>query len=525
MKKLLIALSLILCLSLVLVACGKNKNNEDETEKSTKKDPAEISETTGEETEPNESEETSSEKKTESTTEKSSETTSEATTTDEDEILEFMSRVDKAMEEIEHFQLTEITDTYMDGESMGAEKTVTRFDGYYAHIANYSGDQLVSYMYLIDNLLLYNDGEYYNDVVINLSENELNYFLSEMVMQTSEEDGGYEEILSSFKSVKFNDNSIGGYDLCLEEPTEEFLASLGAELADMGVEISNISYLFSFNSDYTCNAIVVEMTMSMMGMEFTSTTTESYDYEEFYLDGEVQNNFDGYTVVEFEDVFGYIDTSYGKDIGLDVDSDNYTLDYNNEDRLSRQIVFLESFADEYLGKTFTLYGTVLSEEGVYGIDILGAYYDISFADGVTPLDNGTLACLTGKLVSGIYEYEGVEYPVYYFEITSASAITEADIPEGGYLPWVAYVTARSLNVRATPDFSSSANNKVGVLSADTEIKIVGFIDPKYCMIEYHWETADGQSGEYAYVSLAYLAKVPSYYLTLDDGYKPVNPPM
>ena len=513
MKKLLIALSVIICLSLVFVACGKNKGNKNEIEESTKRDPEEIT-TTLEATTP----EDDSSDITEETT---AEETTEEETADAEELRELMSRVDEAMSELEYFERTEITDTVMDGQSIGAEKTVTRFDGYYAHISDYLDNEPVSSMYLIDTLLLYSDA-YLDGVVINLSANEFNYVMSEMVLQNSEDDGSYDEILESFGAIALKDGEDGGCELTLKKPTDAFLQSLSEE---SGVEVSDVNYTFKINSDYTVSEVIMEIAMSMLDMEFTSTMTQEYSYEEFYLDDEVQNNFDGYTVVEFEDVFGYIDTSYGKDLGLDIDGDNYTLDYNNENRLSRQLVFLESFADEYSGKTFTLYGTILSEEGVYGIDILGAYYDITFADGVTPLDNGALACLTGKLASGIYEYEGVEYHVYYFEIQSATAITEADIPEGGYLPWTAYVTARSLNVRATPDFSSSANNKVGVLSADTEIKIVGFIEPKYCMIEYHWETEDGQSGEYAYVSLAYLAKLPSYYLTLDDGYKAVNPPV
>ena len=113
---------------------------------------------------------------------------------------------------------------------------------------------------------------------------------------------------------------------------------------------------------------------------------------------------------------------------------------------------------------------------------------------------------------------------YNFDVFECTVIEETDIPEGGYLPWNAFVTAKTLNVRSSADFNAS-DNKVGVLTQGTQVKIVGFIDPKYCMIEYHWETEDGQSGEYAYISLAYLSKLPVYYITLDENYKPANPPV
>lgn len=530
MKKLLIALSLILCLFLVLAACNKGQDDDLDADDTTKKNPTEVTEeadekTTLEETE--ETEETTSSSTTEkSTSAQTTETvTTEVTTAKEDEILEFMSNVDVAMDALEFFERIESDVTYMDGQLIYQEKTVTRFDGYYAHIANYSDDILTGEMYLVDNLLVCDD-ELYGNIVINLSENEFKYVLNEMILQASDEDeGSYTEILGSFENVSLTPNGNGGYDLNLSVPTDAFLQSINIEMAEVGAEVSDVNYLFKFNSDYTASVVVVEMTMSMMDMEVSTTSTMEYKYEEFYLDKEVPSKFDGCTVVEFEDIFGYLDTSYGKDLGLDVESDNYVLDYKNQERLIYQLDFFNTFADEFLGKTFTVYGNIYASDDEYSVEVSNGYMyiDIVLGDGIEYLEHGTLACVTGKLCVGDADEWGL--PVYYLEITSASAVAEEDIPEGGYLPWTAYVTARSLNVRSSPDFSSSANNKVGLLTADTEIKVVGFIPDRYCMIEYHWETEDGQSGEYAYVSLSYLAKLPSYYLTLDDNYKPTNPPV
>ena len=527
MKKLLVILAVLLSLSLAFVACNKDEPD-DESNYETTNTPTEVSsDTTSEDT----SNDTTSEDTSNDTTTEEATTvavTEESSTEDagvnKEELIEFISKVDEAMSTIDCFERIESTSTYTDGQSMGSEKTVTRYDGYYAHIADYIDDELVSYTYLVDNVLLYNDGSFYEDVVVILSDDEYNYFLNEMVFEASEDEGGYTAILESFKSISLSANANGGYDLYLSEPTDEFITLILGDVSGMSIEISGINYLFKFNSDYTAHAISVEIAMSMMGMEITTATTEEYIYDEFYLDADVPLNFDGHTVVEFEDIFGYLDVSYGKDLGLDVESDNFVLDYKNQERLIRQLDYLDFFIDQYIGKNFTIYGTVYSEDEVCMVEVCGIYYDIIF-DGVTPIANETLACLTGTFAVEMVTFEGVEYPVVYFNVTSAAAIAEDDIPEGGYLPWTAYVTAKSLNVRSSADFSSGANNKVGVLNQNTEVKVVGFIPDRYCMIEYHWETADGQSGEYAFVSLAYLSKLPAYYITLDENYKPVNAPV
>ena len=336
----------------------------------------------------------------------------------------------------------------------------------------------------------------------------------------------YINMLDSFNNAVIREIDNGGYELQLSSPTNTFLQSLTEE-ADDGTEILDITYLVKLNSDYTESAVISETTVSIMGKENSIITTTEFNYEEFYLDNEVKDNFDGYKVVGFDYIFGYIDTSYGKDLGLDIESDNFVLDYRNEEFLEHQIDFMNTFIDDFLGKTFTIYGNIYQNDSEYSIEVGNGYmyFNIALANGVEYLEGGTLACVTGKLCVEISDDYGEELPIYYLEISNASAITEDDIPEGGYLPWTAYVTAKSLNVRSSADFSSGANNKVGVLNQNTEVKVVGFIPDRYCMIEYHWETADGQSGEYAFVSLAYLSKLPTYYITLDENYKPANPPV
>ena len=529
MKKILITLSIILALSLIFVACNKN-TNENETEDTTNV-PTEITTTTAtEDTESDtevttESSEETSTKADESTSEEET-TTEEHTTENTNEFLELMSRVDQAMAEVEFFRITETSDTIADGVSIVTYERTTRFDGYYANITDCTDNKIMCEMYIVDNLFVYSD-LFSDDIVTCLSESEFQYVLDELVFKTiHSEKGKYINMLDSFNNAVIREIDNGGYELQLSSPTNTFLQSLTEE-ADDGTEILDITYLVKLNSDYTESAVISETTVSIMGKENSIITTTEFNYEEFYLDNEVKDNFDGYKVVGFDYIFGYIDTSYGKDLGLDIESDNFVLDYRNEEFLEHQIDFMNTFIDDFLGKTFTIYGNIYQNDSEYSIEVGNGYmyFNIALADGVEYLEGGTLASVTGKLCVEISDDYGEELPIYYLEISNASAITEDDIPEGGYLPWTAYVTAKSLNVRSSADFSSGANNKVGVLSQNTEVKVVGFIPDRYCMIEYHWETADGQSGEYAFVSLAYLSKLPTYYITLDENYKPANPPV
>ena len=539
MKKLLIALSIILSLSLVFVACNGKKEEATTTPDTT----AEVTEDTTAHTSEKETADTTAEITTEpdtsapeSTAEETSlettgsnessapETTAEVTTEEEttvDETLvsaekvnSILAEVDKSMGEITKFKKTTTTQSSTSEGIIGFQSiSSVHFDGLYAHVSDGVGD-----MYFIDDAIniisCYECEDVYN-VVALVSESEKAYFLDTYVTYTNEF-GTATEVFEKF-NLTYGEN--GEYVILCSSPKEEFIAGIveGSQTVD------DFCIKIVINEDYPLAGYETVMTVSadMDGtpISFTSLEACEYDYNVDFVEPPTER-FDGYTMIEFEDHFGYIDTSYGADLGLDIESDTYVLDYANSERVLKQLNFISDFNDSFIGKTFTAYGIIEEDEGVYCLCLPEGelIFELSLADGIT-VNVGDLVCLTGT-----YLQNGEEsYFASYLEVSDCDVITESEIPEGGYLPWTAFVTAKTLNVRSSADFT--ADNKVGVINQNTEVKVVGFIPDRYCMIEYHWETADGQSGEYAYVSLAYLSKLPTYYISIDENFKPTNPPV
>ena len=535
MKKLLIALSIILALSLTFVAC--NKNNEEATtapdttanvtEEATEAASIEESsattadvttadteapETTAATTEETTLTETDGETTLEVTTE---ETTVEETTIDEtlvsaEEVSSIFAEVDKVMGEITEFKKT--TTTTSDGFIASQSVSSVHFDGLYAHVSNDTED--IYFMYDTINIIVSSDGEELLNVVTFASESERAYFLDTYVTYDNE----FESATAIFNKFNLTRGENGEYVILCSSPKAEYLAGMVEGGSQM---IDEFSVKIVINEDYSIvyYETFIKASVDMVGEIISLTSNElcEYDYDVDFVEPPTEQ-FDGYTVIEFEDCFGYMDTSYGRDLGLDVNSDNYVIDYANEERALKQLDFLSTYMDEYVGKSFTMYGVVEEfVEGLYCVNIHGRYITLIPTDGIS-LTASSLVCVKGTL-----ECVSESLEAYELNVDSVSVIAESDLPEGGYNYWTAFVTAKTLNVRSSADFT--ADNKVGVLNQNTEVKIVGFIEPKYCLIEYHWETADGQSGEYAYVSLAYLSKLPTFYITLDENYKPVNPPV
>ena len=408
------------------------------------------------------------------------------------------------MAEVEFFQRTDTSHTYYDDTLMFKDITSVEYDGLYAHVAEGDGDSTYFDIYFLFDTIHYVDylDENPNGVVMMASESEAACFLNEYVRFGNK----LSEAVTSFDKI-FIETNDDGYVIIFSAPV----------LDEMEIDLSDMSITYVIDKEFYIIEVSTEFSMNVMDMEIVSSSKSIYSYEGEYVEP-ITENFDGYTVVAFEDYFGYMDTSYGRDLGLDINSDNYVIDYANEERALKQMDFLGTYMDQYVGKSFTMYGIVEElVEGLYCVNIHGRYITLIPEDGLS-LSANSLVCVKGTL-----ECVSESLEAYELNVDSVSVITESDLPEGGYIPWTAYVTAKTLNVRSSADFT--ADNKVGVLNQNTEVKIIGFIEPKYCMIEYHWETADGQSGEYAFCSLAYLSKLPTFYITLDENYKPVNPPV
>lgn len=529
MKKLLIALSIILALSLVFVAC--NKNNEEVTtspdttanvtEEATEAASAEetaattAESTTAGDTTPDTTAEVTTEGITEETTlettaeETSAEDTSEEETTTEratanpEEVSALVESVESVMAEVEFFQRTDTSDAYLGDALMFKNITNVEYDGLYAHVSEGDGDSTYFDIYFLFDTIHYVNyfDENQDGVVMMASESEAAFFLNEYVLFGNQ----LSDAVKFFDKV-FIETNDDGYTITFST------SNLYETENDLDINIT-----YTVDKDFYVIEVSSESIQTDVGMKIVSSSKSIYSYEGEYVEP-ITENFDGYTVVDFEDYFGYMDISYGRDLGLDINSDNYVIDYANEARALKQMDFLGTYMDQYVGKSFTMYGIVEEfVEGLYCVNIHGRYITLIPEDGLS-LSANSLVCVKGTL-----ECVSESLEAYELNVDSVSVITESDLPEGGYIPWTAYVTAKTLNVRSSADFT--ADNKVGVLNQNTEVKIIGFIEPKYCMIEYHWETADGQSGEYAFCSLAYLSKLPTFYITLDENYKPVNPPV
>ena len=516
MKKLLIALSIILMLSLVFVACSDNKNDGKTDETTVATEGGETDATTA----PAESEgETEAEGPTSTTAgttagvTESSEGTSEETTEEltlSEEVLELTDKTENIMGLLEKIKHTNTSSIYLGDSLTSKSTTVTNYDGFYAHISNSEGDTVYAEKYFLLNVMhcldwIPEDGEAF---AILLSEEEADYFVAEHVKYN----GLLSSATESFKQAELVYND-GVHTITFTVPTDKFIA----EYSNAAVSVINASATVVINSGYTIASYTQSVELDIAGdkLTYVDSIEYSYDVEEVMP---LTESFDGIKVVKFEDVFGYWDISYGTDLGLDVEGDNFVIDYENEERALKQMDFLGTYMDQYVGKSFTMYGIVEEfVEGLYCVNIHGRYITLIPEDGLS-LSANSLVCVKGTL-----ECVSESLEAYELNVDSVSVITEGEIPEGGYIPWTAYVTAKSLNVRSTADFG--ANNKVGVLTQNTKVKVIGFIPQKYCMIEYHWETEDGQSGEYAFCSLAYLSKLPVYYISLDGDFKPVNAPV
>ena len=579
MKKLLIALSIILALSLVFVSCNKNEAEEttsattdavteapsteeattstdttetittpadttvaDETtvadttvaDETTAADTTVADETTAADTTvadettiadtsaPEESSEADTSAPEETSTEAEETSAPEETTEDEnvatpEQVETLLAKVEEAMAKESVFQYTKTeSQSYLGFDTTAA--TTVHYDGLLAHIALiHDSDAYITDIYFLDdvvNVISTVEGEEYQNVVALVSAAEKEYLLDSYIRYSNDLD----ESVEIFTHYNITRGDNGEYIISLSEIGDSFMAEMeGATVEDAycNIVIDESFKLVSYE-------LFVKISMDMYGekMEICSSESCVYEYDVDYVDAATEQ-FDGYTVVEFEDIFGYVGPHYGRDLGLDFStSDSFVLDYNNQDRLAKQLDFIDYYSEIFDGKTFTVYGTIEEWEGEYSVIVNGMRsFPIVLPDGIT-VNNGDLVCITGTFSVIAVDY----YETYGLEVSECTVIEETDIPEGGYLPWNAFVTAKTLNVRSSADFTAS-DNKVGVLTQGTQVKIIGFIEPKYCMIEYHWETEDGQSGEYAYCSLAYLSKLPTYYITLDENYKPANPPV
>lgn len=514
MKKLLIAFLLTLSLTLVFASCtGKDEKETDSTN--------EVTETESETESVTETDSTKDEDTESTSSENTSVTTEEPTISKE--IIDFMSKVDDAMNKEESYIIEEHK-TVKSSDFAYTVKEKRGFDGIYGYYYSYTdmlGEPVEYSIYSTGDIVIYKNGDEMLVAITSEAENE--YFLSYVLdVISDEEEGENEEIIKNFKSAKLEEVNKDGvkYKFTLSTPTVQFL--IDSEIIADESEYNTVEecYMtFEIDDKYRCIKTHTYIQASSTAIETTQTYTFGKDIEL------PKEKFDGCKVCEFEDIFGISTPECGINYGLDYKKDSAVISYSNYKKAITQWTLITYFPDVYDGMNLTMYGTFESFDETQYIST-GATeeealpWDLAFADNVTKPEDGVLMEIKG--VVRAVTTEDSDAASYVVEVSSYKKIEEKDIPKDDMIAYDAYITAKSLWIHKTPDFKSESN--IITLSQDTKVKVVDIIDGLYCKIEYHWER-DGESGEYAYLSIRYLSKLPTGYITLTEEFKPENPPV
>ncbi len=214
---------------------------------------------------------------------------------------------------------------------------------------------------------------------------------------------------------------------------------------------------------------------------------------------------DVYAEASYDDLFGFqlpeLDPDTAVFMGLDPDGDNYTIGGETPAvDPTAQMNFLYVFAPYYEGKSFTVYGNVIEDEGGHIRIAVGAE-DMSFAvyfDGVSEPVVGSYVKVTATLTRTVDMGDYADFDCFTLMATACETLGEAKGPNGGKLM---YITASALNVRSEPD--SSKENKVGLLYNGDMVEVLetGLGGNK------NWAKIvfDCDQG-YAYISMTYISE-------------------
>lgn len=524
MKKLIFVLACLLAVTVAFVACKNDEGDANLSEESQL--PEEVpTGSSGEDT--SDTNETTNE-----TTSDTTEVTTEADTTEgyynDEQIADLLKRVDEAMSNAKYYELIS-KETYKGSDSSSTTTTITHFDGncyYYSLSGSDEGSEKLEYYVKSDLMLCISGSDKY---VINLTDKQYDYVINNLFGDSDDSDDGdgeesYEEMLSYFGKVEIHPTGEDNckYRLSFSEPTSKFIEFMQSTFVSTDIDITSLSMYFNIANDYTVISSVTSMSVEMFGTTVTSETQNSYTYNvKVSFPSKINNS---YTLKTFDDMFGYLDTSSGADIGLDLSKDSFVLDFDNEERLSAQLLFLLTFPEEFSEKQFTLYGIFVDHPDGYYIEFSGDNtMDAVLADGLEVPTSTRYLRMQAQLVTESVEILGETYFTSYFKILSYEIIDGDEIPTGGFIPVAGFVTSSALNIRTSPSADDS-KNICGDLKYNDQVRIVGITSSGWYIIEYNWNL-DGESGSVAYVNSKYISKIPADYVNIDSNGQHVNAPV
>ncbi len=508
MKKLFVLFLLVLTVSICLASCFDNNNNNSDASNTTESqteaqsDSENIQDTDSQ---------TESETFSESTTEPESESETNSGSYDNTELNmsdceSIIAMADSNMQTLEKYSCRERIIVYLGNEVVN--DTTEMFicnSGNYFYSPDYTSTEKSVDITICDNIAYFDE----NNIRMHVTDEEIEYLLSE---DSSASNYGLKYL---FDSISGKQNEDGSITIKFKDATVLYKNVLNDLNLGLEFDVKSVELTMEISKDmlYTSISANVDMSADVNGTmrDFVSKNTTYYEYNPEIITHPA--NAKEYDIYEFEDIFGFIssepDPQVASELGLALEGmDSYSFDYQNQELLYRQFNFVNTYRKSYYNKPIKVIGTYYYDYDTQAdyivLDELGLLaFPIDVENGPETIGIGTYlsAVITLKFDMGKLAISSVLLnDVYYYEVSDVKEISPTEIPEAGYLPWVAFITAESyLNIRSTPDFD--ADNVVGYYKRGDEIKVIGGTFGDYYMVNYN--------GRVCYIGTRYVSKLPA----------------
>ena len=511
MRKL-FALLLILTVTVSFVSCFDINNNGDASNTTESQTEAQSDSENIQDTDSQTESESLSESSTESESESESETNSgsyDNTELNMSECESIIAMADGNMQNLEKYSCRERIIVYLGNEVVN--DTTEMFicnSGNYFYSPDYTATEKSVDITICDNIAYFDE----NNIRMHVTDEEIEYLLSE---DSSASNYGLKYLFDSISGKRNDDGSI---TIKFKDATVLYKNVLNDLNLGIDFNVKSVELIMEISKDmlYTSISANVDMSADVSGTmrDFVSKNTTYYEYNPEIITHPAKAN--EYEIYEFEDIFGFIsnepDPQVASELGLALEGmDSYSFDYQNQELLYRQFNFVNAYQKSYYNKPIKVIGTYYydydTQTDYILLDELGQIsFPIDVENGPETIGIGTFlsAIITLKLDLSKLAISSVRindlYYYYYYEVSDVKEISPNEIPQAGYLPWVAFITAESyLNIRSTPDFD--ADNVVGYYKRGDEIKVIGGTFGDYYMVNYN--------GKVCYIGTRYVSKLPA----------------
>ena len=234
---------------------------------------------------------------------------------------------------------------------------------------------------------------------------------------------------------------------------ENFVQTLDSYVAVIDAEgrLAALNYQVTFSYDYEADGATVSTTG-------VSKVEGMYTYADVVI--EAPENTGEYMLTTFNVYMGYEpDGIIAAAQGMPLDADAYTLDASAEDYdVETQYGYLQAYPACYQDKTFTLVGTICTEDGTYfTLQLLSEGMDtilpLEFPEGAPLPNNGDKVTITATFAQVDETCEGANFLCFAMQVKDMTTSSDApagdgeDTPQGTFM----YVNVNStLNVRTGP---------------------------------------------------------------------------